>query len=280
MLVTKFVRGNSFVQLVKAAVVNGYDKRCLSTTQSRLEAQKIDNIFVLGAGLMGSGIAQVCATSSKFDSITLQDVSNEQLDVAKSRIVSSASKLLRKGRLNVNSVEEALAKITFTTTLKPAKNENLLIIEAIPEILHIKQDLFKSLSDTYVDREDVIMVTNTSGLSVAGIGAHIKKKEKFAGLHFFNPVPLMQLVEIIKLMNTSKDTHDTLVQFVRDINKVGVTAKDVPGFIVNRLMKTLLQESLRMLERNDADFSDIDIAMKLGAGYPMGPFELMGADCQ
>lgn len=132
-------------------------------------------------------------------------------------------------------------------------------------------------SDQFKDNSSVIFVTNTSSLPCYEIGKFVEAKNRFGGLHFFNPVPMMKLVEIVRTLNGTDDaTFDDLVQFVKDIDKVGVACKDTPGFIVNRLLVPYMQEAVKMLERGDATARDIDTAMKLGAGYPMGPFELMG----
>lgn len=137
-------------------------------------------------------------------------------------------------------------------------------------ILSINSNQFKS-------NESVVYVTNTSSLPCHEIGIHVPCKERFGGLHFFNPVPLMKLVEVVRTENGTNDkTFEDLKQFVKDIDKVGVSCKDTPGFIVNRLLVPYMQEAISMLERGDASARDIDLAMKLGAGYPMGPFELLG----
>ncbi|KAI7691488.1 hypothetical protein SSS_09230 [Sarcoptes scabiei] len=160
--------------------------------------------------------------------------------------------------------------------MKAKNDKNLLIIEAIPELLEQKQNLFKSLCTQYKGNDSVIYVTNTSSLPCHEIGVNVDCKDRFGGLHFFNPVPLMKLVEIVRTDNgTSEKTFKELEQFVKDIEKVGVACKDTPGFIVNRLLIPYMQEAIGMLERGDASAKDIDTAMKLGAGYPMGPFELL-----
>ena len=150
-----------------------------------------------------------------------------------------------------------------------------MVIEAVPEKLELKQTIFKDLYQRHGSNRKVILATNTSSLPCRDIGIHIKDKTNFAGLHFFNPVAIMKLVEIVRVDDgTSDHVYNALVQFVKDIGKVGVTCKDTPGFIVNRLLIPYMFEAVQMLERGDATVLDIDIAMKLGAGYPMGPFEL------
>ncbi|CAG2121143.1 unnamed protein product, partial [Medioppia subpectinata] len=177
---------------------------------------------------------------------------------------------------NIDNVDEVVKRITLSTERKPVSEENLLIVEAIPELLEPKQRIFKELCETFKHNKSVIFVTNTSSLPCYEIGKYVDCKDRFGGLHFFNPVPLMKLVEIIKVMDgTNEHTFESLQQFVKDIDKVGVSCKDTPGFIVNRLLVPYMLEAVRLLERGDATARDIDIAMKLGAGYPMGPFELM-----
>ncbi|KAH9517996.1 hypothetical protein DERF_008601 [Dermatophagoides farinae] len=233
--------------------------RYFSQTQS---LNRIENVMIIGSGLMGSGVAQSCATSGRFNSITLQDVSQEQLDKARKRIHQSLAKLKEQKRINIDDAEAVTNRITFNTQIKPVDDKNLLIIEAIPELMEAKQKLFKDLCEQFKSNDS--------------IGKHVTCKERYGGLHFFNPVPLMKLVEIVRTENGTNDkTFEDLQQFVKDIEKVGVASKDTPGFIVNRLLVPYMQEAVRMLERGDATASDIDTAMKLGAGYPMGPFELM-----
>lgn len=246
------------------------------TFSKTLQMNRIENVLIIGSGLMGSGIAQSCATTAKFNSITLQDVSEEQLSKAKTRITQSLTNLKEKKRVNIDNVEEVVERITLSTQRKPVSEDNLLIVEAIPELLEPKQRIFKELREQFGSNNSVIYVTNTSSLPCYEIGKYIDCKERFGGLHFFNPVPLMKLVEIIRVLDGTNDkTYELLVQFVKDIDKVGVSCKDTPGFIVNRLLVPYMQEAVRMLERGDATARDIDTAMKLGAGYPMGPFELM-----
>ncbi|XP_027200417.1 putative 3-hydroxyacyl-CoA dehydrogenase B0272.3 [Dermatophagoides pteronyssinus] len=237
--------------------------------------KRIENVMIIGSGLMGSGIAQSCITTGRFNSVTLQDVSDKQLEKARKNIQQSLSKLKAKKKINIDDAEMVTNKINFSVEMKPANDENLLIIEAVPELLEIKQNLFKNLCEQFKSNDTIIYATNTSSLPCYEIGKYITCPERFAGLHFFNPVPLMKLVEIARTDNgTSDDTFEKLRQFVQDIDKVSVACKDTPGFIVNRLFFPYKQECIKMVERGDATIEDIDTAMKLGAGYPMGPFEL------
>jgi 3-hydroxyacyl-CoA dehydrogenase len=247
--------------------------RLLSTCSRRQAPLKVDNLLIIGSGLMGSGVAQSCAHSAKFDTIVLQDVSDKALDTARARMVQNLSRLKKKDA-TVNE-EQIMSRITFSTRIEPKADNNLLVLEAIPEKLELKQKLFKSLSDSFGKNDGVILASNTSSLSCRDIARDVENKARFAGLHFFNPVPLMKLVEVVRLKEGTDDqTFQALVQFVKDMGKVPVECKDTPGFIVNRLLVPYLFEAVSMLERGDATARDIDTAMKLGAGYPMGPLEL------
>ena len=224
---------------------------------------------------MGSGIAQVSAASGKFKSVVVYDIKQEQLNKAKDTIHASLTRVQKKDP-SVNP-DQVVSRITFSTEVKEAGIGNgLLVLEAVPELLDLKQNIFKNLYQTYGSNDKVILATNTSSLPCRDIGAHISKKDRFAGLHFFNPVAMMKLVEIIRVDDgTNDDTYNALVQYVKDIKKVGITCKDTPGFIVNRLLIPYMYSAVEMVERGDASPEDVDTGMKLGAGYPMGPFELL-----
>lgn len=237
-------------------------------------AMKVENLLVIGSGLMGSGIAQASAQSgAKLNSIVLQDVSQPALDKAKAKMKSNLDRMKQKNA--ALNVDEVIGRISFSTSLEPKSTDNLLVIEAVPEILELKQKLFKDLENQFKGQSSVILATNTSSLCCKDIGVNMSNLERFAGLHFFNPVPMMKLVEVVKVgSGTSENTYNALMDFCKAIGKVPVTCKDTPGFIVNRLLLPYMIESMHMLERGDASARDIDTAMKLGAGYPMGPFEL------
>ena len=246
----------------------------MSTTNS-LNAINIEHLLILGSGLMGSGIAQVSAASGKFKSVVVYDIKQEQLNKAKDTIHASLTRVQKKDP-SVNP-DQVVSRITFSTEVKEAGIGNgLLVLEAVPELLDLKQNIFKNLYQTYGSNDKVILATNTSSLPCRDIGVHISKKDRFAGLHFFNPVAMMKLVEIIRVDDgTNDDTYNALVQYVKDIKKVGITCKDTPGFIVNRLLIPYMYSAVEMVERGDASPEDVDTGMKLGAGYPMGPFELL-----
>lgn len=200
---------------------------------------QVDNLMVLGGGLMGSGIAQCTAMNPKFKSVVLHDVKQDQLDKAKARIVKDLNRIKQK-KADLN-VDEIVSRVTFSTDAKPGSTQNLLIIEAVPELLDLKQQLFKDMYQKYGNEKSVIMVTNTSSLLCSDIGIHIPNKERYGGLHFFNPVPRMKLVEIVQCPETSQETVEALDQYVKDIDHVPVRCKDTPGFIVNRLLLPYMQ---------------------------------------
>lgn len=239
-------------------------------------AKEIKKIAVIGSGLMGSGIAQVAAQNSVH--ATLVDVSDEILMNAKSRIETSLKRVAKKQfaekpQEGEEFVAKSLGYIDFTVDPEEAAKNCELVIEAIVENVKIKQDLFARLDK--VAPSSTIFVSNTSSLSIAEIGSTVSRQDRFGGLHFFNPVPVMKLVEVVRTDKTSEETFEILVNFSRAIQKEPVACKDTPGFIVNRLLVPYLAEAVRMLERGDATAKDIDTAMKLGAGYPMGPIELL-----
>ncbi|RWS01422.1 hydroxyacyl-coenzyme A dehydrogenase: mitochondrial-like protein [Dinothrombium tinctorium] len=242
---------------------------------AKMNAYKVENLLVIGSGLMGSGIVQSAAHNNRnLKSIVLQDISEDALNKAKSKIEQNLNKIKQK-KADTN-IDEIVSKITFSTSIAPKSTENLLIIEAVTENLGLKQELFKDLNQKFKDCPSVVFATNTSSLVCKDVAKHVDNMDRFVGLHFFNPVPLMKLVEIVVLENqTSEETYEAMANFVKEMGKVSVRCKDTPGFIVNRLLVPYMFEAISMLERGDASARDIDTAMKLGAGYPMGPFELI-----
>ncbi|KAE9412976.1 hypothetical protein Angca_002913 [Angiostrongylus cantonensis] len=250
-----------------------YLYRCFSTTS--VPSSKISNVAVIGAGLMGSGIAQVSATA-KLD-VMLVDQSDELLEKSRKSIHANLCRVAKKEHSNDKGaqdalVEGALSRLHTTTSLEEAVKERDLVIEAVVEDIEVKRKLFSEIE--MITKPSAVFVTNTSSFRLEDIGIAIKAKERFGGLHFFNPVPVMKLLEVVRHKDTSDSTFETLMEYGKEIGKKTVACKDTPGFIVNRLLVPYMFEALRMAERGDASVEDIDIAMKLGAGYPMGPFEL------
>ncbi|HRN93356.1 MAG: 3-hydroxyacyl-CoA dehydrogenase NAD-binding domain-containing protein [Chitinophagales bacterium] len=228
----------------------------------------IKKIGVCGAGTMGAGIAQVFAQHG-FETI-LFDVNQEQLEKAQAGILSSWKRLVEKGKLTEEAKSAAGKKLTIAADLSDAKAD--LIIEAVVEGLDVKSDLFSKLSAQ--NSNETILVSNTSSLSITQIAAGISNPERFAGMHFFNPAPVMKLVEIIGGSHTANSTIETLKELVKSIGKNPVVCKDSPGFIVNRVARHFYVESLKIAEEQVASFENADALLE-SAGFKMGAFKLM-----
>ncbi|XP_029198806.2 hydroxyacyl-coenzyme A dehydrogenase, mitochondrial-like [Acropora muricata] len=243
-----------------------------STSSSR---GAIKNVMVVGSGLMGAGIAQVAAVTNH--QVTLVDQTNAILTKSMRSIEKSLGRVAKKkfqdDAEGANKfVTDALSRITVTTEPHSAVGEIDLLVEAIVENIRVKHKLFSDLDKAAPSH--AIFASNTSSLPIGEIASVTNRKDRFGGLHFFNPVPLMKLVEVIRISETTDETFDALFQFSKELGKVPVACRDTPGFVVNRLLVPYILEAIRMLERGDASAKDIDTAMKLGAGYPMGPLEL------
>lgn len=236
-----------------------------------LEDKKINmNVGIIGSGTMGSGIAQVAATAGC--KVKLFDTNQNALDKAKVSLQKILARLIEKGRLNADEKNRIQSNITYVKNLKDLADSNLTI-EAIIENLDIKKKVFSEL-ESYV-AEDCIIASNTSSLSIASIAASLKKPERCVGIHFFNPAPLMRLVEVIPAIQTSKEVLKKSIQTISDWKKTVAVAKDTPGFIVNRVARPFYGEALRIYEEGIADFATIDSALKTIGNFKMGPFELM-----
>jgi 3-hydroxybutyryl-CoA dehydrogenase len=229
-----------------------------------------NKISVIGAGTMGSGIAQVAGSNSC--QVTIVDSFPQALESSQSKLKSILNRLVEKGKMNEDKTQHILANINWTSETEEIADSDL-VIEAIVENLEIKQKLFSQMESLV--SEDCILATNTSSLSVAGIASACNNQTRIVGIHFFNPVPLMKLVEVIP----TEKTDERLVKEVKSIlegwGKTVVTAKDTPGFIVNRVARPFYGEALKIFEDGIADFATIDWAMKEFGGFRMGPFELM-----
>lgn len=248
-----------------------------SSATANIEFKEIKNLTCFGAGLMGAGIAQVAAQNGF--KVTLCDVTPQALENGIKIIKTSLGRVAKKAHPDSPEqqtalVEGVVAGITTTTDAQEAVKNADLVVEAIVENLEVKRKLFASL-DGYAPKE-CIFATNTSSLSVSEVAESTSEARRttFGGLHFFNPVPQMKLVEVIRTANTSDSTNAALMDVCKRMKKTSVSCKDTPGFIVNRLLVPYMLEAVRMLERGDATAEDIDTAMKLGAGYPMGPIQL------
>ncbi len=219
---------------------------------------------------MGSGIAQVAATAGC--SVKLYDTNQAALDKAKASLEKILNRLIEKGRIDAEEKNRIQSNITYVDSLKALADSNLTI-EAIVENLDIKKNVFSEL-ESYVS-EDCIIASNTSSLSIASIASSLQKPERCIGIHFFNPAPLMKLVEVIPAVQTSKAVLDKSVETIKSWKKTVAVAKDTPGFIVNRVARPFYGEALRIYEEGIADFETIDHSLKTLGGFRMGPFELM-----
>jgi len=226
---------------------------------------EIKRVGVLGCGLMGSGIAQVAASAGY--ETTVRDVSKELLDRGRTGIEKSLAKFVEKGKLDAT-----LKRLTFTTTVADLKGADI-VIEAITEDLTLKNALYKELDG--LCGPATIFASNTSSLTIAEMAAATKRADRFVGLHFFNPVPLMQLVEVVRTVTTSDDAFKRAFAFAKSLGKEAVAAKDNSGFIVNLLLVPYLLDAIRAVERGVGSVPDVDKAMQLGCGYPMGPLALL-----
>lgn len=235
---------------------------------------EIKKVGVLGCGLMGSGIAQVAATAG-FD-VTVLDVEQKLLDKGFAGIEKSLAKFaerpVEKGGITVQQKDAIRARLKGTTNRQNLADCDI-VIEAIIENVQQKKDMYDSLDG--IVRKDAIFATNTSSISVTELMAATSRPERFIGLHFFNPVPLMKLVEVVRTIATSPEVYDAACEFAKRLGKVPVRTSDKTGFIVNRLLVPYLLDAIRAYEEGVGSIEDIDNAMKLGCGYPMGPFTLL-----
>ena len=235
-----------------------------------MKFEDIKKIGVCGAGSMGSGIIQVCAMAGY--EVQVLEVSEEAWNRGKSLIDSSLKRFLKKEKITQEQYDEVWKRINFSTEVEPFKDVDF-VIEAVFENFDVKKETYNKLET--VLKDDVIIATNTSSICITELSSVTKRPDKFIGMHFFNPVPMMKLVEVIPALQTSEETLEITMQLAKKIGKEPVKCTDTPGFIVNRLLVPMFIEAARMVEEGVATPEDIDKAMKLGAGMPMGPCELM-----
>ena len=228
------------------------------------------HIGVVGCGLMGSGIAQVAAQAGI--KVTVREVDQKLLDQGLGRIRKFLEGGVAKGKLSAEEAAAVQERIRGVTALD-ALGETDLVIEAVTENLDLKREVFTTLDRACPPH--TILASNTSSLSITEMAAMTGRPDRFLGLHFFNPVPLMKLVEVVKTVRTSPETLETGLAFARKIGKSPIVAKDSPGFVVNLLLVPYLLGAIRALEKGVASVEDIDTGMKLGCGYPMGPLTLL-----
>ncbi len=236
----------------------------------------IKTIAIIGGGTMGSGIAHV-ASLSGFNVIGVE-VSDEFLKRAKAAVEKNMARQVKKEIISQADCDAALSRITGTTKLEDAAKADL-VVEAIIESPAAKADLFEKLDALCPPQ--VILATNTSTISVTEIAAHTKRSEKVIGMHFMNPVPMMKLVEVIRALATSDETHATVVELSQKLGKTPITVNDFPGFIANRILMPMINEAVYCLMEGVADAEAIDGVMKLGMNHPMGPLalaDLIGLD--
>jgi 3-hydroxybutyryl-CoA dehydrogenase len=238
--------------------------------EATLEFSEQSIVGVAGAGAMGAGIAQIAATNGH--PVVVYDVYAASLAKAQAKLEKILLRQIEKGRMSETQVEGVLSRITWTEDLDGLSN-SALVVEAIVEDLEVKKKLFGALEER-VDPQTVL-ATNTSSLSIASIASSVAKADRVLGVHFFNPAPLMPLVEIIPGLRTDETVTRAVRSLIDTWSKVTVLAKDTPGFIVNRIARPFYGESLRLLEEGAASASTIDWALKSIGGFPMGPFELM-----
>ncbi len=231
---------------------------------------EIKKVGVLGCGLMGRGIAQVAATNGY--ATIVREISDELNDRGKAAIVKSLDKFVEKGKLTADDRDGTLGRLTFTTEMSDLKDCDI-VVEAIVEDLDLKTALWKELDGLCPDH--TIFASNTSSLTIAAMAAATDRADRFVGLHFFNPVPLMKLVEVVRTVTTSSDSFDRAMAFAKTLGKEPIAAKDNSGFIVNLLLVPYLLDAIRALEQGIGSTEDIDKGMVLGTGHPMGPLTLL-----
>jgi len=233
-------------------------------------AATISRVGVVGGGLMGSGIAQVAAQAGL--TTIVRELTDPLCERSRGAIAKSLDKAIEKGKLTADARTATFERLGFTTRLDQLATCDI-IIEAVVEDLDVKSSLWRELHALADER--TIFASNTSSLTIAAMAAASGRPDRLVGLHFFSPVPLMRLVEVVRTITTSKDTFERSFEFVRRIGKRPIVARDQSGFIVNRLLIPYMLDAIRALENGVGSVTDIDAGMQLGAGYPMGPFTLL-----
>ena len=231
---------------------------------------QIKTVGVLGCGLMGSGIAQVCAASG-YKTI-VREVDDAVLQKGLGRIKKFLDDGVTKGKVTPEGRDKTLGNLSGVTTFEAMKDCDV-VVEAIIENLDEKRAAYVALEKVVADH--TILLSNTSSLCVTELAAATKRADRFGGLHFFNPVPIMKLVEVVRALTTSDETYQVVFAFAQSLGKEPITAPDRPGFIVNRLLVPYLLDAVRCYENGLGTLEDLDKGMKLGCGYPMGPFTLL-----
>lgn len=231
---------------------------------------EIRKVGVLGCGLMGSGIAEIAARAG-FETV-VREVSEEVVDKGLKKIHGSLAKAVEKGKMTAEDRDQAVSRLSGVVGLDELADCDL-VVEAIVENLDEKRKTFTTLDE--VVKKEAIFASNTSSLTITQMAMFTRRPEQFVGLHFFNPVPVMKLVEVVRTLLTSDEAFDAAFEFSRKVGKEPVAARDNSGFIVNRLLVPYLLDAIRALEEGVGSVEDIDKGMQLGCGYPMGPFTLL-----
>lgn len=229
----------------------------------------VENVMVVGAGQMGAGIAQVCAQAGF--SVWMYDVKEEALENGQALIEKLLSRSVEKERLTDSEKTAVLDRITATSAIEDAKQVDV-VIEAVVENMDVKKSVFQQLDQ--VAKEETILATNTSSLPLTEIAAATNRPEKVIGMHFMNPVPVMKLVEVIRAIQTSDATYQTIANMTKKLNKISVESNDFPGFIANRILMPMINEAIFAVHEGVASVQDVDTVMKLGMNHPMGPLTL------
>ena len=236
----------------------------------------INKVAVIGAGTMGNGIAQVCAAAGL--NVVMVDINDEAVARGLKTVSGSLDRLVKKEKITEAQKAALLANITGTTNYTDVAKSDL-VIEAATENLPIKLRIFKQIEEHV--GTDAIIATNTSSISITQMAATMAQPSRFIGLHFFNPVPMMALVELIRGLQTSDQTHDTMKAFASAVGKTPITVKNRPGFVVNRILCPMINEAINVLDEGIATAEEIDTGMKLGCSHPIGPLalaDLIGLD--
>lgn len=229
----------------------------------------VQKVMVAGAGQMGAGIAQVCAQAGF--AVWMYDVKEEALDNGKALITKLLSRSVEKERMTEEEKSAVLDRLTMTTAIEDA-NQADVVIEAVVENIDVKKSVFQQLDQ--VASKETILATNTSSLPLTEIAAVTSRPEKVIGMHFMNPVPVMKLVEVIRAIQTSDATYQTIADMTKLLNKTSVESNDFPGFIANRILMPMINEAIFTVHEGVASVEDVDTVMKLGMNHPMGPLTL------
>jgi len=251
-------------------IIRHFSSSCIALSKGN-SSSTFDTVGVAGLGLMGHGICQVAAASGIHSAVIAYEPEQRFLDSGKARIEASISKLVKKEKITPEKAEETLNCIQYTTNPNDLSNVDF-IVEAVIENMDLKRKLYTDLGE--VCDPKTIFASNTSSLSITEMAELSDRPEKFVGVHFFNPVQIMKLVEVIRTDHTSPQAYDEVYDWVNQIQKTPVSCGDTPGFIVNRLLVPSLIQAMCMVDRKDASIRDIDLSMQLGAGHPMGPLHL------